>query len=56
VTRRGGTASEIGRVELYILLRKMKRKGRRFERVEFSEAVLLKGRVEDIFLQLRVAW
>jgi hypothetical protein len=27
-----------------------------FERVEFSEALLLKGRVEDIFLSLGVVW
>ena len=27
-----------------------------FERIEFSEALLFKGRVEDIFLSLGVVW
>lgn len=27
-----------------------------FERVEFSEALLLKGRVEDFFISLGVVW
>jgi hypothetical protein len=31
-------------------------RGGGFERVEFSEALLLKGRVEDIFLSLGVVW